>query len=230
MATAKSARRERATAVATESASGRRCRPLTSLQRRSASGQLRDTELVAEAQPRRAGVLARGRTAARDVSRHARWRPLAMVVATILGFVAMAASPPSASAATLPPGLVESTIGGLNSPTAMAFAPDGRLFISEQTGALRIVQNGVLLPTPFVTLPVDSAGERGLLGIAFPPDFATSHRVYVYYTQPTPSPHNVVAWFGGANGNTATTGPNVVVTLPNLSSATNHNGGGIHFS
>jgi glucose/arabinose dehydrogenase len=112
----------------------------------------------------------------------------------------------------------------------MAFAPDGRLFIAEQTGALRIVQNGVLLPTPFVTLPVDSNGERGLLGVAFPPDFATSHRVYVYFTMPTPSSHNVVAWFGGADGNTASTGPNIVVTLPNLSTATNHNGGAIHFS
>ncbi len=68
------------------------------------------------------------------------------------------------------------------------------------------------------------------MGVAFPPDFASSHRVYVYFTQPTPSPHNVVAWFGGANGNTASTGPNIVVTLPNLSGATNHNGGGIHFS
>jgi len=157
------------------------------------------------------------------------------VLAVVAAFAATAltgllvAAPPAA-AATLPPGFSETTIPGLNAPTAMAFAPDGRLFVSEQGGTLRVVQNGALLPTPFATIAVDSQGERGLLGIAFPPDFATSHRVYVYFTMPTPSPHNVVAWFGGADGNVATTGPNVVVSLPNLSAATNHNGGAIHFS
>ena len=54
----------------------------------------------------------------------------------------------------------------------MAFAPDGRLFVCEQGGTLRVIKNGALLPTPFLTLTVDSSGERGLLGVAFDPDFA----------------------------------------------------------
>ena len=64
----------------------------------------------------------------------------------------------------------------------MQFAPDGRLFVCEQSGRLRVIKNGVLLPTPFVTLNVNSSGERGLLGVAFDPNFATNHFVYVYYT------------------------------------------------
>ena len=47
----------------------------------------------------------------------------------------------------------------------MAFAPDGRLFVCQQGGQLRVIKNGALLSAPFVTLAVDSSGERGLLGI-----------------------------------------------------------------
>src|SRR5690349_12936579 len=71
-------------------------------------------------------------------------------------------------AATLPSGFTESTIAsGLAAPTAMALAPDGRIFICQQTGALRVVKNNALLATPFITLSVNSSGERGLLGVAF---------------------------------------------------------------
>jgi hypothetical protein len=48
----------------------------------------------------------------------------------------------------------------------MQFAPDGRLFICEQGGRLRVVKDGALLPTPFLTVTVSSTGERGLLGVA----------------------------------------------------------------
>jgi len=64
----------------------------------------------------------------------------------------------------------------------MAFAPDGRLFICQQGGQLRVIKNGALLPALFVTLTVDSAGERGLLGGRFDPNFTTNNFVYVYYT------------------------------------------------
>ena len=82
----------------------------------------------------------------------------------------------SATAATLPANFTESSLAtGLASPTAMEFAPDGRLFVAEQGGRLRVIKNNALLPTPFVTLTVESSGERGLLGIAFDPGFATNH-------------------------------------------------------
>lgn len=67
--------------------------------------------------------------------------------------------------------------------TAAALAPDGRLFVLEKTGAIRVIKDGALLPTPFASLSVDDPGERGLLGIAFDPDFATNGWVYVYYTR-----------------------------------------------
>ena len=78
-----------------------------------------------------------------------------------------------ATSAVLPSGFTESLVaGGLTNPTAMEFAPDGRLFVCLQGGQLRVIKDGVLLPAPFVSLTVNSDGERGLLGIAFDPDFA----------------------------------------------------------
>src|SRR6187431_2285421 len=71
---------------------------------------------------------------------------------------------------------------GISNPTVMAFAPDGRLFVAQQAGALRIIENGVLLATPAITLSVNSSGERGLLGIAFDPNFTTNNFIYLYYT------------------------------------------------
>lgn len=132
----------------------------------------------------------------------------------------------------LPPGFAESIVaGGLNNPTAMALSPDGRLFVAEQAGTLRVIENGTLVSTPFLSLSVDSAGERGLLGIAFDPQFATNHFLYVYYTVPGSggtSPHNRISRFT-SNGNVAVTGSEqILVDLDSLS-ATNHNGGALHF-
>jgi glucose/arabinose dehydrogenase len=143
----------------------------------------------------------------------------------------LAASSPVLSAATLPTGFVEtqfgSNLGG--APTAMAFAPDGRLFVCVQNGTLRVIKNGALLPAPFVSLSVNSSGERGLLGIAFDPNFATNQFVYVYYTTSTAPIHNRISRFT-ANGDVAAANSEVVIMdLDNLSSATNHNGGAIHF-
>ena len=93
-----------------------------------------------------------------------------------------------APAATLPEGFIETPVAtGLSGATAMAFSPDGRLFVCEQHGALRVIKNGTLLEAPFVEIPVDSTGERGLLGVAIDPDFATNQWVYVYYTATTPA-------------------------------------------
>jgi glucose/arabinose dehydrogenase len=148
----------------------------------------------------------------------------------ILGVLVFLALASSARAATVPSGFTEGLIAsGLSSPTAMQFAPDGRLFVCEQGGRLRVIKNGALLSTPFVTLTVNSAGERGLLGVAFDPDFSTNSYVYVYYTATTPAIHNRISRFT-ANGDVAVPGSEVVIfDLDNLSSATNHNGGAIAF-
>ena len=135
----------------------------------------------------------------------------------------------AAYAATLPPGFTETSINGLANPTAMEIAPDGRIFVCQQGGALRVIKNGALLSTPFLTVSVDANGERGLLGIAFDPNFATNNFLYVYYTVPSTPRHNRVSRFT-ANGDVAVPGSETILfELDNLSSATNHNGGAIHF-
>src|SRR5690349_19599160 len=139
----------------------------------------------------------------------------------------------AARAATLPTGFVETRIAsGLSSPTAMAFAPDGRLFVTQQGGALRVIKNGALLSQPFLTLSVNSSGERGLLGIAFDPNFTSNGFIYVYYTTSASPVHNRVSRFtaSAANPDVVASGSEVqLLNLPALSSATNHNGGAIHF-
>jgi glucose/arabinose dehydrogenase len=133
--------------------------------------------------------------------------------------------------ASLPGGFAETQIAGLSNPTAMAIHPDGRVFVCQQTGALRVIKNGALLATPFTTLTVNSSGERGLLGIAFDPNYATNHFIYVYYTATTPAIHNRVSRFTAdiANEDIAVVGSELpILDLENLG-ATNHNGGAIHF-
>jgi glucose/arabinose dehydrogenase len=135
-----------------------------------------------------------------------------------------------ASAATVPSGFTDSIVtGGLTNPTAMALAPDGRIFVCEQGGTLRVIKNGVLLSTPFVTVTVNSSGERGLLGVAFDPNFTSNQLVYIYYTATTPTIHNRVSRFT-ASGDVATADSELaILDLNDLSGATNHNGGAIHF-
>src|SRR5437762_5145241 len=134
------------------------------------------------------------------------------------------------SGATLPSGFSESVIAsGIPSATAMDFAPDGRLFVCQQNGQLRVIKNDALLATPFLTVTTDSTGERGLLGVAFDPGFANNQRVYIYYTVPGSAAHNRVSRFT-ANGDVAVPGSEtVILELNDLSAASNHNGGAIHF-
>ena len=134
----------------------------------------------------------------------------------------------SQAATFSPPGFVEARwVQGLNAATAMQFAPDGRLFIAQQGGQLRVVKNGQLLTTPFVSLTVDSNGERGLLGIAFDPNFSTNNFVYLYYTTTNSGIHRISRFT--ANGDVAVSGSeNILVTL-DTHGATNHNGGAMHF-
>ncbi|HEU4875396.1 MAG TPA: PQQ-dependent sugar dehydrogenase [Pyrinomonadaceae bacterium] len=148
------------------------------------------------------------------------------LVATLLMF----SSAHVAYAATVPAGFTDSLVAaGLTNPTAMALAPDGRIFVCQQNGALRVIKNGALLATPFLTVTVDSSGERGLLGIAFDPNFVSNQLVYIYYTATTPTIHNRISRFT-ASGDVALAGSEVIVMdLPNLSTATNHNGGALHF-
>lgn len=133
----------------------------------------------------------------------------------------------------VPDGFTRTTLAnGLSDRgTAMALAPDGRIFVAQQNGQLRVIKNGALLPTPFLSLTVNTTSERGLLGVAFDPNFAANRYIYVYYTTNSAPIHNRVSRFTASTGN-----PDVVeagtelqiLNLPQLS-AGNHNGGAIHF-
>ena len=164
-------------------------------------------------------------------------RLLGLVLVTTVFVIASCASEPETEqlgavqqAATVPTGFTDETfVTGLSNPTAMGFAPDGRLFVCQQGGQLRVIKNGALLATPFLTVTVNSSGERGLLGVTFDPSFATNHFVYVYYTATSPAVHNRISRFT-ANGDVALGGSELVLMdLDNLSAATNHNGGAMHF-
>ncbi|MEM4311414.1 MAG: PQQ-dependent sugar dehydrogenase [Nitrososphaerales archaeon] len=70
----------------------------------------------------------------------------------------------------------------LKVPWDMVFAPDGRIFITEREGKVRLIENGKLKEEPMVELKVANIGEAGLLGIALHPKFQENHYVYLYYT------------------------------------------------
>jgi putative heme-binding domain-containing protein len=100
----------------------------------------------------------------------------------------------SAGALTLPDGFKFDVVaGGISGATALETSPDGRIFVCEQHGALRVVKNGKLLPEPFVKLAVDSTWERGLIGVTVDPDFPRTPHVFVCYVAARPYPHHVVS-------------------------------------
>jgi glucose/arabinose dehydrogenase len=98
-------------------------------------------------------------------------------------FIALACthSQPPLSAATVEFN-TEVIVRGLDTPWAMDFAPDGRIFISERPGRIRIVEHGELQQEPWITIEVAASGESGLLGLALDPQFAKNRYVYVAYS------------------------------------------------
>ncbi|WLT32801.1 sorbosone dehydrogenase family protein [Geothrix sp. PMB-07] len=124
---------------------------------------------------------------------------------------------------------VAALVTGLAQPTALALVPDGRIFICEQGGALRVIKGGALLATPFVTVPTSIAGERGLLGVSVDPQFVQNGYVYVYYTAATPTTHNRLSRFVAAGDVAQAGSETILLELDDLSSANNHNGGALHF-
>jgi uncharacterized repeat protein (TIGR03806 family) len=177
-----------------------------------------------------------------------RWLPL--VVALLVSLPsgppagpATAAKPPAADPwrgpypddPDLPEGFSDTLVApGITGATALAVAPDGRLFICEQTGSLRVVKGDRLLAEPFVTVAVDSYWERGLIGVTFDPDFPRRPYVYVCYVSPKPYPHHVVSRFT-AQGDRAVPGSEVVLLVGDdqrqLGGAqpAGHQGGAVHF-
>jgi glucose/arabinose dehydrogenase len=126
--------------------------------------------------------------------------PFAVMALTLLASVGtLLALPigPTQGAATLPSGFTDSqVVSGLTNPTDMEFAPDGRLFVTEDAGIVRIAKpDGTLSTFLDISTKVDSLGERGLLALTFDPGFSTNGYVYLHYTRKATSttpPHNRV--------------------------------------
>jgi glucose/arabinose dehydrogenase len=90
---------------------------------------------------------------------------------------------PTASPSSAQPKLnVQVFAQNLDTPWEIGFAPDGRIFVTERPGRIRIIKNGQLQTEPWMTLDVAEVGEGGLLGLALDPQFPQNHFIYVAYT------------------------------------------------
>ena len=118
---------------------------------------------------------------------------------------------------------------GLDEPTQIAWTPDGRMLIAERDGTIWVVPPGSsqVLSTPLIQVPsVQTADERGLLGLTIDPQFAQNGFIYVYYTHGTM--HNRVSRYT-VTGNTASTGSEFVLWQNPAEAAIWHQGGDLHF-
>lgn len=127
---------------------------------------------------------------------------------------------------------LEEFVTGLTSPVEITNANDSRLFVVQQNGIIKIIQpNGAVNPTNF--LNIDSkiifGGERGLLGLAFHPQYSTNGYFFVYYNNP--SGNVVVARYSVSSTDPNIADPNSEKILLNIPKPfDNHNGGSIHFA
>lgn len=123
---------------------------------------------------------------------------------------------------------VEVFAGGLQIPWSLAFLPGGDLLVTERDGdVLRVSSEGVVSPTPVITVNIDPAGEGGLLGMALDPDFATNRAFYLYYTDGAFGGTNRVERFLLSGDGTSATSDAVI--LDDIPVGQFHNGGRLRF-
>ncbi|MET0231481.1 MAG: PQQ-dependent sugar dehydrogenase, partial [Rhodanobacteraceae bacterium] len=119
-------------------------------------------------------------------------------------------------------------------PIAISAPNDGsnRVFIVERCDDIVIVQNGVVLPTPFVSIDAACSSEQGILGLAFDPDYATNGTFYVTYTSPdsaigSANDQVLARYTVSSDPNVANPDGEVILRVPDIEA--NHNGGDLHF-
>lgn len=133
----------------------------------------------------------------------------------------------SGAQAQIPDGFIREQLAtGLN-PTSIVVAPDGRIFITEKDGEIRIVRDGQLLDNPFLKLEVDDSNERGLGHMVLHPDFEQNNYYYVFYSVPGLR-HNRVSRFT-ANGDNTIPGSELVLLDLDVLGTDIHNGGDMVF-
>jgi uncharacterized protein (TIGR03437 family) len=120
---------------------------------------------------------------------------------------------------------------GLSAPTDIQNAADGsaRLFLVQQNGIIRILKNGTVAATPFLDIHAKTTadGERGLLGLAFPPGFAQKQRFYVDYTDLNGD--SIIAQYRMTSNPDVADPASEIVLLKVVQPFANHNGGQIRF-
>ncbi len=124
----------------------------------------------------------------------------------------------SAQAGNYPANFTESVVAtGLQSPSGMVVAADGRVFIGDQKGRVWVVVNDSMRSTPVLNIQakVDYNVERGMQGIVLDPDFAVNGFIYAFYTALKPSTHNRLSRFTVVN-NLADTAETILLDLPGL--------------
>jgi glucose/arabinose dehydrogenase/PKD repeat protein len=137
----------------------------------------------------------------RRVGSAAGWRGLIIAAAVVSSALVTQAGPSPAGASTLPSGFRDSVVlSGLTNPTVLQFAPDGRIFVGQKNGVIKVFQS--LTDTSPVTVAdlsaeVDDYWDRGLLGLALPPNFPASPYVYVLYTYDAPIGGTAPTWNDG---------------------------------
>ena len=169
----------------------------------------------------------RGRRSCAHAGPARRPAPGSLWLLSIAALTLLATQP--TSAANVRRGFRETVIAsGIEQPTAMTVAGDGRIFVTQQTGAVRIISNGELLPDPLVVVPVVADGEQGLIGIELDPQFLTNGFFYLHYSALTPQLHNRVSRFTAVGNTAAPESEFVLLDLPE-SATSSHNGGAMHF-
>ena len=121
---------------------------------------------------------------------------------------------------------VETVLTGLEVPWSLNFAPDGRLFVTERPGRVRIVTLGGSSELALTLDGVFAQGEAGLLGLALDPEFAQNHFVYLYYSASVPGgAMNRIVRYREVNSRLGER----VVLLENIPAAQIHDGGRLRF-
>ena len=151
-------------------------------------------------------------------------RVTARATSTPTGKPTPTASPCAVAAQAAPPATLDVAFA-----TALAFAPDGRLFVAERAGTVLVWQSGALqkfAAVATVTTEADgSYSERGLLGLALDPQFVVNHLVYAFYSDTNRTQQHVIRWTDCAG---VASSPTVLVTLPSGPDCC-HKGGRIAF-
>ncbi|MBM4262597.1 MAG: PQQ-dependent sugar dehydrogenase [Deltaproteobacteria bacterium] len=155
--------------------------------------------------------------------------PEACVALLLAFFFLVACQLSNGQSSETPAGLTVQTVAtGLDTPWAIAFAPDERVFLTERPGRIRVIERGQLRAEPWMILEVAATSEAGLMGLALDPQFAQNRYAYAAYTYRNDAgrmTNRLVRLREDANGK----GTLDKVLIDNVPGANNHDGGRVKF-